>query len=381
MSTIYLIHCIWQKGKRQIRSNFLILLGLICAAEGFLLVLSVARNRELNNPWYGQRSAEILFDTSVSAFPIYEIMEREVEIGRINGFAFIADTDVSGGVSLGGIEGNLWQPVSEVDEIYNTERDVFWIHNYAVPDTFRFHLTDLTATVNGIKLQCEGLSETGLNWNHWSNYSDKSVELKLADQNAAYSASMRDEMWEGENWAYFSPVLTSAKWMANHEISIIGLCIALTEPNDMASLNRICKQLPVPHSLWNEWDSNRIGKMTVNEWVYLGALILAMMNVAAMFFGLIDGYQQEFYMLRKTGLQRTPVYLAVSISILLLSVIAFIIGISIFHILLRSSNLFAKLTPYDITILLLLFISTSEFLAVAHTRGLLKEFTKKNGCL
>ena len=79
----------------------IIFMGLLIAALGVLIVASVARNRELQSPWYMQRSATILFESPASPKELYASLHDAFREGSVNGYALIADADVSGGISLG----------------------------------------------------------------------------------------------------------------------------------------------------------------------------------------------------------------------------------------------------------------------------------------
>lgn len=128
----------------------IVLLGLFIAALGILIVASVARNRELQSPWYMQRSATILFESPVSPKELYSSLHDAFHEGSVNGYALIADIDVSGGISLGGLEGDLWNPVDSEDGRFSTHENIFWIHQQAVPEAYFYDLGALKATVNGI---------------------------------------------------------------------------------------------------------------------------------------------------------------------------------------------------------------------------------------
>lgn len=166
--------------------------------------------------------------------------------------------------------------------------------------------------------------------------------------------------------------------MARHKIPIVGACITLSMPNDTATLNRISLQLPFPNSIEENWSSFKIGKLTINEWVYLGALVLAMMNVAALFFGLIDGYTNEIYVLRRIGIQRTAVYRAIFWIIFILSAIGFAGAALIFHIIQPlQKNLLSDLPVTYILFLFALFIGAGELMSIIHTRSILRGLRKK----
>ena len=92
--------------------------GMLIAALGIIIVASVARNRELQTPWYAQRAAKIAFQQPVSPVEAYNALHAEYAEGTINGYALIADVDTSGGISLGGQEGTLWHPVNSDEECY-----------------------------------------------------------------------------------------------------------------------------------------------------------------------------------------------------------------------------------------------------------------------
>lgn len=167
MGTIYLTKCMLRKCLQRKRGLPIVLLGLFIAALGILIVASVARNRELQSPWYMQRSATILFENPASPKELYSSLHDAFHEGSVNGYALIADIDVSGGISLGGLEGDLWNPVDSEDGRFSTHENIFWIHQQAVPEAYFYDLGALKATVNGIGLDCAGLTYYGLNWD-WS---------------------------------------------------------------------------------------------------------------------------------------------------------------------------------------------------------------------
>lgn len=101
LGTIYLTKCMLRKCLQRKRGLPIVLLGLFVAALGILVVASVARNRELQSPWYMQRSATILFENPVSPKELYSSLHGAFHEGSVNGYALIADVDVSGGISLG----------------------------------------------------------------------------------------------------------------------------------------------------------------------------------------------------------------------------------------------------------------------------------------
>lgn len=107
LSTGYLLGCMRSKFLRRKRILTLIFLGMLIAALGVISVASVARNRELQTPWYAQRTAKIAFQQPVSPAEAYNALHAEYAAGTINGYALIADVDTSGGISLGGQEGAL----------------------------------------------------------------------------------------------------------------------------------------------------------------------------------------------------------------------------------------------------------------------------------
>ncbi len=107
LSTGYLLGCMRSKFLRRKRILTLIFLGMLIAALGVIIVASVARNRELQTPWYAQRSAKIVFQQPVSPAEAYNALHAEYAAGTINGYALIADADTSGGIALGGQEGAL----------------------------------------------------------------------------------------------------------------------------------------------------------------------------------------------------------------------------------------------------------------------------------
>lgn len=102
MSTGYLLGCMCSEFLRRKRILTLIFLGMLIAALGVIIVASVARNRELQTPWYAQRSAKIAFQQPVSPAEAYDALHAEYAAGTINGYALIADADTSGGIALGG---------------------------------------------------------------------------------------------------------------------------------------------------------------------------------------------------------------------------------------------------------------------------------------
>ena len=105
LGTIYLTKCMLLKCLKRKRGLPIVLFGLFIAALGILIVASVARNRELQSPWYMQRSATVLFEYPVSPKELYSSLHDAFREGSVNGYALIADIDVSGGISLGGSGG------------------------------------------------------------------------------------------------------------------------------------------------------------------------------------------------------------------------------------------------------------------------------------
>ena len=84
MSTGYLLGCMRSKFLRRKRILTLIFLGMLIAALGVISVASVARNRELQTPWYAQRTAKIAFQQPVSPAEAYNALHAEYAAGTIN---------------------------------------------------------------------------------------------------------------------------------------------------------------------------------------------------------------------------------------------------------------------------------------------------------
>lgn len=378
LGSAYLLACMLKKRVRQGRSSALIILGLIIAALGLLIVASSARNRELQTPWYAQRSASIRFASSASAADAYKALTREFNEGMVNGYAFVTNVDTSGGITLGGQEGDLWNPVSAEDAVYSTADDVFWIHQQAVPERFIHNLGALTASVNGVKLSCAGLSYHGLRWD-FDDTSDygSDIEFLLNGKRPMVEPPFLDNARYNGEWFLIAPVIVSAEWMAINDIPIDGICLTLAEPNDANTLGRISSGLNAPHSVDANWGAGKIGALTANEWVYLGALILAMLNVASLFYGLIDGYQYELMLYRKMGASRGSVYFAFAAIILVISSLAFIIAGGLYGIMFASQGARQWLAPLSAEYMGGLFAGFTGLCLTAsllHARRMLKKF-------
>lgn len=379
MSTLFLFRCLRHKCFRQRRSILLILMGLIIAAAGVLFVASIARNRELKTPWYGQRSAEIHFSEAVSANSVYEVLSKAYQQGTLNGYALIADFDPVGGICLGGLEGNLWQAVSGEDAVYSTDDDVFWIHQQSVPTKYLYDLENLTAQINGITLFCKGLTYRGLNWDLWDDASDSLVDFLLDGDTPTISEPMYSQALDEEgSWIYISPVIVTAAWMAKNDIPIVGVCLTLVAPNDAETLLDISENLTSRNTVVTDWDGTKVGALTANEWVYLGALILALFSAGSLFYGLIDGFHREFYVVYKVGIPRMAIYFAVSFIVFILCVPAFVLATTVYLLFLHyGATWLAPLPGGYIGALFLLFVSVWMILTIIHTRCLLRTFRKK----
>lgn len=383
MSTGYLIKCMLQKCMRRKRSLILIFLGLFMAALGIITVASVARYREQQTPWYAQRTAKFMFEQQVSARDIYEILHAEYETGSVNGYALIPNVDTSGGISLGGIEGDLWNPVTEEDSRFSTAENLFWIHQQAVPQAYLHDMEGLRANIEGTEMECAGLTYYGLNW-RWDTVQETDTVQFLLDGGTPHVESpMLENVYIGEEWIYIAPVIVCSNWMAEHDIPIHGMSITLSQPNDMKTLTRISKQLPAAELLI-EWDSGRIGSLTANEWVYLGALVLAMLNVASLYYGLIDSFSPEFFIFRKIGARRHPIYLAMLLIVVVLSATANLAGWCVHQAMLsnqHSRQWLAEL-PVEYTIALFLsYVCICAVLSFHHTLRMMKTFRKKGSYL
>lgn len=380
MGTIYLTKCMLRKCLQRKRELPIIFMGLLIAALGVLIVASVARNRELQSPWYMQRSATILFESPASPKELYASLHDAFREGSVNGYALIADADVSGGISLGGLEGNLWSPADSGDDRFSTRENIFWIHQQAVPEAYFYDLSALRATVNGIELDCAGLTCYGLNWD-WSQNapSTASVAFTLDGKRPAIGAPVLESVNIGGDWLYIAPILTGATWMAENDIPIIGACVTLSQPNGFTVLKDIVAALSTPCTLTTEWDAGRIGALTANEWVYLGALVLALLNVAALFYGLMDGYREDLFIFRKLGAAKRSICIASSILAILLACLASFLARGAFEVLFRCQGDTAWLASlpggYD-GALLLAFVGICALLSLNHLRGILKSFRR-----
>lgn len=384
MSTFYLFGCMWRKLSRKRRSILLVFFGMLIAALGVVLVASISRNRELQAPWHAQRSTKITFDSPVSPAEAYRALHAEYVAGTVNGYALIADTNTSGGISLGGQEGSLWYPVSADDACYSTAESLFWIHHQAVPERYFHALEDLTAEINGLELTCAGLTYYGLNWDWPDESSAHSVSLLLDGKPARIGSPTRELVYIGNDWLYIAPVLVSANWLADNHLPIVGICVTLTVPNDQATLDRVASQLSTPFAVTTEWKSGRLGPLTANEWLYLGVLLLAMLNIASLYDGLLDSYGTELFLFRKLGIARGAIYRAVLLLIAAFSVCAFSGAWLLYAWLLRIQGSAQWLSPLPvryISVLFLAYVGISILLALRHTRQILRAFRKKDANL
>lgn len=384
LSTGYLFGCMRSKFLRRKRILTLILLGMLIAALGVIIVASVARNRELQTPWYAQRSAKIAFQQPVSPAEAYDALHAEYAAGTINGYALIADADTSGGIALGGQEGALWRPVNSDDERYSTGEALFWIHRQAVPAKYFHNLEGLTASVNGFDLQCAGLTYYGLNWDWSDEQTAHRVSLRIDGQPAHVESPILEHVYVGDEWLYIAPVLVGAQWIADHDIPITGVCITLVSPNDRATLQRIASRISAPFQMTTEWNAGRIGALTANEWLYLGVLLLAMLNVASLYDGLIDSYSGEFFIFRKIGASKNAIRKAVLLLIASMSAYAFAGAWLVYALLLgfqRNHQWLAPLPAGYIGALFLGYVIICSLLALRHTESVLKSFRKKGSNL
>ena len=384
MSTGYLLGCMRSKFLRRKRILTLIFLGMLIAALGVIIVASVARNRELRTPWYAQRSAKIAFQQPVSPAEAYSALHAEYAAGTINGYALIADADASGGIALGGQEGALWRPVNSDDERYSTGEDLFWIHRQAVPARYFHNLEGLTASFNGFDLQCAGLTYYGLNWDWSDEQPAHRVSLRIDGQRAHVESPILEHVYVGDEWLYIAPVLVGAQWIADHDIPITGVCITLAAPNDRATLQRAASRISAPFQMTTEWNAGRIGALTANEWLYLGVLFLAMLNVASLYDGLIDSYSGEFFIFRKIGASKGAIRKAVLILIASMSACAFAGAWLVYALLLgfkRNHQWLAPLPAGYIGALFLGYVIICSLLALRHTGSVLKSFRKKGSNL
>lgn len=380
MGSKYILCCMWHKFLSMKRALVLIFLGLLIAAWGAITVASVARNRELQTPWYAQRTAKIAFERPTSPVEAYSILNAEYTAGTVNGYALIVNVDTSGGISLGGQEGALWHPVRSDDRCFSTQDNLFWIHQQAVPEKFFHNLESLTVSIDGHELMCAGLSYYGLNW-EWRNDATKgSVSFLIDGKPAKVDYPTLENVYIDEEWIYIAPVIVGAGWVANNDIPITGLSITLVNPNDQITLNRITSRLTVPFNVSTEWNVGRVGPLTANEWIYLGALILAMLNVASLYYGLIDSYGTEFYIFRKIGATKGSICIAVLLLIALLSVCAFAGGWLIYRLLLicQANRQCLAALPAGYTVgLFIAYVGLSSLLVLRYTRNLLRSFRKK----
>ena len=384
MSTGYLLGCMCSKFLRRKRILTLIFLGMLIAALGVIIVASVARNRELRTPWYAQRSAKIAFQQPVSPAEAYDALHAEYAAGTINGYALIADADASGGIAPGGQEGALWRPVNSDDERYSTGDALFWIHRQAVPAKYFHNLEGLTASVDGFDLQCAGLTYYGLNWDWSDEQTAHRVSLRIDGQLAHVESPILEHVYVGGEWLYIAPVLVGAQWIADHDIPITGVCITLVSPNDRATLQRAASRISAPFQMTTEWNTGRIGALTANEWLYLGVLLLAMLNVASLYDGLIDSYSGEFFIFRKIGASKNAIRKAVLLLIASMSAYAFAGAWLVYALLLgfmRNHQWLAPLPAGYIGALFLGYVIICSLLALRHTGSVLKSFRKKGSNL
>ena len=333
--------------------------------------------------WYAQRTVKYLFEQQVSACDIYEILHAEYETGSVNGYALIPNVDTSGGISLGGIEGNLWNPVTEEDSRFSTAENLFWIHQQAVPQAYLHDLTDLRANIESTELRCAGLTYYGLNWLWDTAQEADTVQFLLNDRTPHVESPMLENVYIEEDWIYIAPVIVSSNWMAEHDIPIHGMSITLSQPNDMKTLMRISKQIPAAELLI-EWESGRIGPFTANEWVYLGALVLAMLNVASLYYGLIDSFSPEFFIFRKIGASKHPIYLAMLIIVTVLSAAAYLAGWGVHQAMLSNQQdrqWLAQLPVEYTTALFLSYVGICVLLSFHHSMRMMKTFRKKGSNL
>lgn len=384
MRTAYVLSCMRQKLLHKKRSLTLVLVGMLIAALGILVVASSARNRELQTPWYAQRSAKITFEEPVSPKEVYSALHAEYTQGRLNGYALIASVDTSGGICLGGQEGALWYPVNSDDQGISTQESVFWIHRQAVPERFFHNLEALTASIDGHSLKCAGLTDYGLNWNWSDEPPTHPVSFLLDGKPAHVESPILENVYIGNDWLYIAPVLVGAGWLAQNDISISGVCITLTNPNDMETLHQITSQISLPLSLTTNWNAGRLGPLTANEWLYLGMLILAVVNVASLYYGLIDGYRAELFIFRKLGAAKGSIRKAMLLFIASMSIGAFAGAWFVYALLLKlqgERQWLAALPTGYIAVLFFAYVGICLLLALHHTNRLLKSYRKKGAYL
>ena len=278
------------------------------------------------------------------------------------------------------MEGNLWNPVDSGDDRFSTCENIFWIHQQAVPEAYFYDLGALKATVNGIGLDCAGLTYYGLNWD-WSQntHPAASVTFTLDGKQPVIGSPVLESVNIDGDWLYIAPILTGATWMAENDIPIIGACVTLSQPNDLTALKNIVSTLSTPYTLTTEWNAGRIGSLTANEWVYLGALVLALLNVAALFYGLVDGYKEDLFIFRKMGATKRSIYIASSILVVILSCLASLLARCVFEALFRfqGDTTWLAFLPggYD-SALFLAFVGICTLLSLNHLRGILKSFQR-----
>jgi len=263
---------------------------------------------------------------------------------------------------------------------FSTRDNIFWIHQQAVPEAYFYDLDNLRATINGIELDCAGLTYYGLNWD-WSQntHSTDSIAFTLDGKQPVIGYPVFESVNIGGDWIYIAPVLTGSTWMAENDIPIIGACITLSQPNDLTVLKDIVDMLSTPCTLTTEWNAGRIGSLTANEWVYLGALVLALLNVAALFYGLIDSYKEELFIFRKIGATKRSICIASSILVILFSCLASLLARGVFEVLFHCQGdtvWLASLPGSYNCALFLAFIGICALLSLNHLSGILKNFRR-----
>ncbi len=377
LSAAYILTCMVKKLLRNRRIGLFLLAGLLMAGVGVQIVAGAARQRELGEPWYMPRTADIRLEGPADPQELYAALHEEFEKGTVNGYALIADADPSGGISLGGLEGNLWYPLEPEDRRFSTGENLFWAALQAVPQDYFYRVDQMTATVNQLSLRCAGLSYYGLNWD-WSQGGEAHSVAVTLNGRRPENIYLDDEA--RRDFMTISPLLTSAAWMADNRIPVLGASVTLTQPNDMATLERIVRRLSAPCALSTAlWSAGRIGALTANEWVYLGALILVFLTIASLFYGLLDSYQQEFFIYRKVGASKGAVGLACAILVTGLATLTYGLAHGVFLLILRGQGESPWISPlpgaYNAA-LYLAFAGLCLGLSLNHLRGMGKKFRR-----
>lgn len=124
--------------------------------------------------------------------------------------------------------------------------------------------------------------------------------------------------------------------------------------------------------------------MTANEWLYLGMLILAVVNVASLYYGLIDGHQAELFIFRRLGAVKSSIRKATLLFIASMSIGAFAGAWFVYVLLLKlqgERQWLAALPTGYIAVLFFAYVGICPLLALRHTNRLLKSYRKKGAYL